>query len=59
MPVKGEANEAFLKYFSDVLEVKSSEISLIKGSKSHDKTVLINKKIDLQQVYEKLKSDVI
>lgn len=43
----------------EILEVKSSEISLIKGSKSHDKTVLINKQLDPLFIYEKLKSNLI
>lgn len=42
-PVDGEANTELVKYLSGVLQLRKSDISLDRGSKSREKTILIDK----------------
>ncbi|KAG8189624.1 hypothetical protein JTE90_009555 [Oedothorax gibbosus] len=40
-PVDGEANKELLRFLAEILNLKKSELSLEKGSRSKDKTVVI------------------
>lgn len=42
-PVDGEANAELVKFLSGVLKLRKSDISLDRGSKSREKTILIDK----------------
>lgn len=42
-PVDGEANTELVKYLSKVLQLRKSDVSLDRGSKSREKTVLVAK----------------
>ncbi|CAD7089167.1 unnamed protein product [Hermetia illucens] len=42
-PVEGEANTELVKYLSKVLNLRKSDVSLDRGSKSRNKTILISK----------------
>lgn len=56
-PVDGEANTTLVKFLSKVLGVKKSDVSLDKGSRSRQKTVLVSG-LDRQTVLEKLSSQM-
>jgi uncharacterized protein (TIGR00251 family) len=40
-PVEGKANKELIDYLSEVLDVAKSSITIIKGEKGRDKTILI------------------
>lgn len=42
-PVDGEANAELVKYISKVLQLRKSDVSVDRGSKSREKTILIDK----------------
>ncbi|XP_062554089.1 UPF0235 protein C15orf40 homolog [Armigeres subalbatus] len=42
-PVDGEANTELIKYLSKLLELRKSDVSLDRGSKSRQKTVVLEK----------------
>uniref|UniRef100_A0AAG5D253 Uncharacterized protein n=1 Tax=Anopheles atroparvus TaxID=41427 RepID=A0AAG5D253_ANOAO len=42
-PIDGEANTELIKYLSKLLELRKSDISLDRGSKSRQKTIVLNK----------------
>lgn len=42
-PLDGEANAELVKYISKVLQLRKSDVSLDRGSKSREKTVLVSK----------------
>lgn len=42
-PVDGEANAELVKYISKVLQLRKSDVSVDRGSKSKEKTILIDK----------------
>lgn len=42
-PIDGEANTELIKYLSGVLKLRKSDLSLDRGSKSREKTVLVDK----------------
>ncbi|XP_055378236.1 UPF0235 protein C15orf40 homolog [Condylostylus longicornis] len=44
-PVEGEANTELVKYLSSILGLRKSDVTLDKGSKSRQKTILIFKGI--------------
>lgn len=46
-PVEGEANKELIKYLSKVLGIKKSEMTLDKGFKSRNKTLIVDKSSDL------------
>ncbi|GFU47256.1 UPF0235 protein C15orf40 homolog [Nephila pilipes] len=55
-PVDGEANKELIRYLSEVLNLRKSDFSLEKGSRSKDKTVTIsNTSVTLNDVLTKLK----
>lgn len=53
-PVDGEANAELVKYISKVLQLRKSDVSVDRGSKSREKTILIDKSsaITVAQVVE-------
>lgn len=42
-PIDGEANTELIKYLSVVLKIRKSDLNLDRGSKSREKTVLVDK----------------
>jgi uncharacterized protein len=52
-PVEGEANRECIAFLADILGVSKSEIRLLKGGQSRDKTFVISRPIEF--VREKLK----
>ncbi|GIY01138.1 UPF0235 protein C15orf40 homolog [Caerostris darwini] len=55
-PVDGEANKELLRHLGEILNLKKSELSLEKGSRSRDKTVIISgTSITLEDALAKLK----
>uniref|UniRef100_A0A182R4X7 Uncharacterized protein n=1 Tax=Anopheles funestus TaxID=62324 RepID=A0A182R4X7_ANOFN len=42
-PIDGEANTELIKYLSKLLELRKSDISLDRGSKSRQKTIVLDK----------------
>jgi len=54
-PIKGKANSSIIKLLSKTLNIPKSEISLIKGQTSHQKTFYIHiEHLNVSQIYEKL-----
>lgn len=58
-PVDGEANTELVKYISKVLQLRKSDVSVDRGSKSREKTILIHKDaaIDLNRTMELIKAE--
>lgn len=57
-PVEGEANTELVKYLSKVLGLRKSDVSLDKGSKSRQKTILISKGLmSTDKILELLKKE--
>lgn len=58
-PVDGEANTELVKYISKVLQLRKSDVSVDRGSKSREKTLMIHKDaaIDLDKAIELLKAE--
>lgn len=55
-PVDGEANTELVKYLSKVLQLRKSDVSLDRGSKSREKTVLVAKNsIDIERAKQLIK----
>lgn len=46
-PVDGEANAELTKFISKVLGLRKSDVSVDRGSKSREKTILVNKGADI------------
>lgn len=46
-PVDGEANTELVKYIAKVLQLRKSDVSVDRGSKSREKTILIDKSADI------------
>lgn len=42
-PIDGEANTELIKYLAGILNLRKSDLSLDRGSKSREKTVLVDK----------------
>lgn len=59
-PMDGEANAELVKYISKVLQLRKSDVSVDRGSKSREKTILIDKsaQIDVAKVVDLLKSEI-
>lgn len=58
-PVDGAANKELIRYLGEVLNLRKSDLSVEKGSKSRDKTVIIfNTSVTLSDVLAKLKEAV-
>lgn len=56
-PTDGEANAELLRYLSKVLELKKSEISLDKGSKSREKIIKVTASVSQEDILEKLRRE--
>lgn len=58
-PVDGEANAELIKYVSKVLQLRKSDVSVDRGSKSREKTILIDKSaaITVTQAIELFKKE--
>lgn len=57
-PVDGEANTELVKYLSKVLQLRKSDVSLDRGSKSREKTILVAKNtIDIDRVKQLIKTE--
>ncbi|XP_012722893.2 UPF0235 protein C15orf40 homolog [Fundulus heteroclitus] len=53
-PTDGEANTELVRYLAEVLELKKSQISLDKGSRSRDKVIRVESSLDPQEVLRRL-----
>lgn len=57
-PTDGEANAEIIKYLSNVLGLRKNDLSLDRGSKSRNKTIIICKNLlTIDQVSEKLQTE--
>lgn len=57
-PVDGEANTELAKYMAKVLKLRKSDVSVDRGLKSREKTLLIkDDSIDIERAMELLKSE--
>lgn len=57
-PTDGEANAEIIKYLSNVLGLRKNDLSLDRGSKSRNKTIVINKNLlTIDQVTEKIQTE--
>lgn len=58
-PIDGEANTELVKYIAKVLQLRKSDVSVDRGSKSREKTILIHKDaaIDLNRTIELIKAE--
>ena len=54
-PVDGKANDAIIKFFSDIFDISKSKIEILKGDKSKGKSLLIYG-ATIQQVQDKVAS---
>ena len=54
LPKEGEANQALIKWASQVLKVKKSQVSLVGGMKSRDKVLRIETEMTDEMINEKL-----
>lgn len=58
-PVEGEANTELVKYMAAVLGLRKSDISLDKGSRSRQKTVVVQHgTLTIEETVEKLKQEL-
>ncbi|XP_031640065.1 UPF0235 protein C15orf40 homolog [Contarinia nasturtii] len=57
-PVDGEANSELVKYMSKVLQLRKSDVSLDRGSKSREKVLLVGKNtIDIDRATQLIKTE--
>uniref|UniRef100_A0A673G2M1 UPF0235 protein C15orf40 homolog n=1 Tax=Sinocyclocheilus rhinocerous TaxID=307959 RepID=A0A673G2M1_9TELE len=56
-PTDGEANAELLRYLSKVLELKKSEVSLDKGSKSREKVIRVTAAVSQEEILKKLRTE--
>ncbi|KAM4734026.1 UPF0235 protein C15orf40 homolog isoform 2-T2 [Anableps anableps] len=54
-PTDGEANTELVRYLAEVLELKKSQISLDKGSRSRDKVIRVDSSLDPEEVLRRLR----
>lgn len=59
-PVEGQANTELISYLSKLLNLRKSDLSLDRGSKSRHKTIIVSKDCDttLEKLTELIKSNV-
>lgn len=59
-PVEGQANTELISYLSKLLNLRKSDLSLDRGSKSRHKTIIVSKDCDttLEKLTEMIKSNV-
>jgi len=53
-PLDGEANKELIRYLAEVLNLRKSDLSLDKGSRSKEKTVIISKEVSISNILESL-----
>lgn len=59
-PVEGEANTELVKYMAAVLGVRKSDVSLDRGSRSRQKTVVVTRgTLTVEEIIEKLNQELI
>ncbi|KAK7121490.1 hypothetical protein R3I93_022548 [Phoxinus phoxinus] len=56
-PTDGEANAELVRYLSKVLELKKSQVSLDKGSKSREKVIKVTAEISQEEILKKLRTE--
>lgn len=58
-PVEGEANAELVRFMSKVLQLRKSDVTLDRGSKSRHKTILVDKEADvtLERCVELLRNE--
>lgn len=58
-PVEGEANAELVRFISKVLQLRKSDVSLDRGSKSRHKTILVDKgaNVTLERCVELLRKE--
>ncbi|XP_062317249.1 UPF0235 protein C15orf40 homolog [Osmerus eperlanus] len=56
-PTDGEANSELVRYLSKVLDVKKSEVTLDKGSRSREKVIKLSGSLTPEEVLERLKKE--
>ncbi|XP_041369074.1 UPF0235 protein C15orf40 homolog [Gigantopelta aegis] len=57
-PVDGEANTELIKYLSKILGLRKSDLSLDRGSKSKNKTVVVHASVAVEDILSKLQSEI-
>uniref|UniRef100_A0A6M2CPU9 Uncharacterized protein n=1 Tax=Rhipicephalus microplus TaxID=6941 RepID=A0A6M2CPU9_RHIMP len=57
-PVDGEANTELIRFLSKLLNLRKSDLSLEKGSRSKDKVVLITAQVNVSDVLSSLKKQI-
>ncbi|XP_011474719.1 UPF0235 protein C15orf40 homolog isoform X2 [Oryzias latipes] len=57
-PTDGEANTELIRYLADVLDLKKSQISLSKGSRSRDKLIRVDSSLSQDEVLRRLQEAV-
>ncbi|XP_034240381.1 uncharacterized protein CG5902-like [Thrips palmi] len=58
-PVEGEANTELVRYIAEILGLRKGDISLDKGSRSRNKTILVsNGKLSVEEITEKIKKEM-
>lgn len=56
-PTDREANAELIRYLSEVLDLKKSEVALDKGSRSREKVVKLSGSLTPEEVLERLKRE--
>ncbi|KAJ0069948.1 hypothetical protein NL108_017517 [Boleophthalmus pectinirostris] len=54
-PTDGEANAELIRFLSQVLDLKKSQVSLDKGSRSRDKLIKVDSSLSPEEVLQRLK----
>ncbi|KAJ0029034.1 hypothetical protein NQD34_004031 [Periophthalmus magnuspinnatus] len=57
-PTDGEANAELIRFLSDVLDLRKSQIALDKGSRSRDKLIKLDSSLSPEEVLQRLKQTV-
>ncbi|XP_075750238.1 UPF0235 protein C15orf40 homolog [Rhipicephalus microplus] len=57
-PVDGEANTELIRFLSKLLNLRKSDLSLEKGSRSKDKVVMITAQVNVSDVLNLLKKQI-
>ncbi|XP_022691634.1 UPF0235 protein C15orf40 homolog isoform X2 [Varroa jacobsoni] len=57
-PVDGEANTELVRFIARLLDLRKSDVSLDKGSRSREKVVLIESTMSPEEVRDRLKAAV-
>ncbi|RVE72149.1 hypothetical protein OJAV_G00059070 [Oryzias javanicus] len=57
-PTDGEANAELIRFLAEVLDLKKSQISLSKGSRSRDKLIRVDSSLSREEVLRRLQEAV-